>query len=505
MQLSERIKTVDWSSLKTILFVGLIVRLIAAIFSEGYSMHDDHFLVIEAAGSWADGFDYNHWLPWNKAAGAAPEGHSFTYVGLNYLFFTALKSIGIADPKTLMLINRIVHALFSLLVIRFGYLITEKLSNKKTAGYVGWLLALLWAMPFLSVRNLVEVVSIPFLMWAVWLTLQENRKWALFYAGLLIGVAISFRYQIAIYAVGLGIYYLFKLEWRKLILMTAGSLVMFLLTQGVVDYFIWGYPFAEFKGYVVYNMNEGTRYMKNANYFMYFYVLFGFLLFPLGILALIAYFKAARKYLILFIPTFVFLLFHTIFPNRQERFILTIFPLVVILVFLGIEQLRIRKFWNGFWKVSWVGFWILNIPLFCIVTVMPSKKSRVNTMYALYGKAHGNEHILIEATGETNPEMMPYFYSGKWQYKVLERWNTDTINPASFYTVEPQDYIFFFGQKNLEQRIDTFKVIYPKMHLEAQIEPGFVDKFLHGINPRNSNSYVEIWKTEAGKSSNGFK
>ena len=142
MQLSERIKVLDWTSLKTILFVGLIVRLIAAIFSEGYAMHDDHFLVIEAAGSWADGFDYNHWLPWNKPAGAAPEGHSFTYVGLNYLYFSFMKAVGVSDPKLLMLINRIIHALFSLLVIRFGYLITEKLSNKNTASYVGWVLDL---------------------------------------------------------------------------------------------------------------------------------------------------------------------------------------------------------------------------------------------------------------------------------------------------------------------------------------------------------------------------
>ncbi|AEA44218.1 ArnT family glycosyltransferase [Fluviicola taffensis] len=498
MQLSERIKTIDWSSLKTILFVGLIVRLIAAIFSEGYAMHDDHFLVIEAAGSWADGFDYNHWLPWNKPAGSTPEGHSFTYVGLNYLFFSGLKSLGISDPKVLMLINRFVHALFSLLIIRFGYLITEKLSSKKTATYVGWLLALLWAMPFLSVRNLVEVVSIPFLMWAVWLTLKENSKWALFYAGLLIGVAISFRYQIAIYAVGLGIYYVFKLEWRKLILMSAGSILLFVLTQGVVDYFIWGYPFAEFRGYVVYNMNEGTQYMgvNRHNYFMYFYVLFGLLLFPLGIMALVAYFKSAKKYAILFVPTVIFLLFHSWFPNRQERFILTIFPLVVILVFLGIEQLRERPFWNKFWKISWVSFWILNTPLLCVLTVMPSKQSRINTMYSLNGRVKGNERILIEATGETNPEMMPFFYSGKWNYTVTERWSLDTINPASFYTAEPKDYIFFFGQKNLEQRIDTFQVIYPKMHREAQINPSFVDKFLHGINPRNSNSYVEIWKTE---------
>ena len=95
---------------------------------------------------------------------------------------------------------------------------------------------------------------------------------------------------------------------------------------------------------------------------MYFYVLFGFLLFPMGILALIGYFNSAKKYLIIFLPTLLFLLFHTWFPNRQERFILTIFPLVICLSVMGIALLRERKFWNGFWKVSLVAFWILNIP-----------------------------------------------------------------------------------------------------------------------------------------------
>ncbi|MFN6086254.1 MAG: glycosyltransferase family 39 protein [Fluviicola sp.] len=491
-------RSIDYKSLKTILIVAFLVRLISVIFAEGYGMHDDHYLIIEAAGSWVDGYDYNHWLPWTEGNLGVPEGHSFTYVGINYLLISGIKSIGISDPKIIMLIIRLIHAVFSLLIIRYAFKITEKLSTKAIASTVGWILALLWVMPFLSVRNLVEVTSIPFLMASMWFVIRDNKKTTLFYAGLLIGMAISFRYQIAVFAVGMGIYFILKMQWEKLIFFTVGALVCFSLTQGLVDYFIWGRPFAEFRGYVEYNMNEGTQYMKNSNYFMYFYVLFGFLLFPMGILALIGYFNSAKKYLIIFLPTLLFLLFHTWFPNRQERFILTIFPLVICLSVMGIALLRERKFWNGFWKVSLVAFWILNIPLLAVVSTMPSKKSRMDTMYSLYGHVKGNEHILIEATGETNPEMMPFFYSGKWRYGIQERWSTDTTSIDTICKVK-HDLIFFFGQDSLKERIHSFKKFYPNMKLHAQIQPGYVDKLLHSINPRNSNSYVEVWWTNYKK------
>ena len=118
-------------SYKFILFAAIVVRLIAVIFSQGYGMHDDHFLVIEASASWADGFDYNNWLPWSKGNLGAPEGHSFTYVGLNYIYFVFMKWIGVADPKIMMFFNRLILAFASLVVCWFGMKITEKLSNKK--------------------------------------------------------------------------------------------------------------------------------------------------------------------------------------------------------------------------------------------------------------------------------------------------------------------------------------------------------------------------------------
>ena len=53
--------------LKSILILALFFRLIATIFSSGYAMHDDHFLVVETPSNWADDYIYySNWLPWHQ-------------------------------------------------------------------------------------------------------------------------------------------------------------------------------------------------------------------------------------------------------------------------------------------------------------------------------------------------------------------------------------------------------------------------------------------------------
>ena len=133
------------------------------------------------------------------------------------------------------------------------------------------------------------------------------------------------------------------MEWQKFLLFCTGVLVMFTLTQGLVDYFIWGYPFAEFLGYVFYNMTEGTTYLPNNNYLMYFLVLIGCFFIPMGILMMWGFIKSYKKYWMLFLPTLLFILFHTLYPNRQERFILSILPFFIILGVLGYQELMLKK------------------------------------------------------------------------------------------------------------------------------------------------------------------
>jgi hypothetical protein len=478
----------NFKSFNTILFWGLFFRLITAVFSEGYGMHDDHFLTIEASSSWANNYDYNGWLPWSSNSSGKPEGHSFTYVGLNYLFFALLKFIGIIDPKVAMIFNRLIHALFSMCVVYFGIRITEKLSSRRDAITVGWLLSLLWLMPFLSVRNLVELVSAPFLMWGIWLLLNKSSKQYFFLGGVLVGLSISFRYQIAIFAVGIAIYYLFKKNWVSFIYFTLGTIFTFTITQGIVDFFIWGYPFAEFWGYFTYNMNEGTKYLPNSNYFMYFYVLFGVLLFPFGLLVGIGFFKSFKKYSIIFIPTVLFLLFHTIYPNRQERFILSVLPFFIIIGVVGFQSLRSSLFWDKLWKFSYRFFWVLNLPLLVLFVMTSSKISRVDAMYSLYNRAPQNSVILLEGSGNASTSMMPKFYANIWHCNFVEKTTLEEIIPEKY------NYIFFFGEGKLAQRIAFYKKKHGKMILVKKCKPSLIDSVVKKLNPRNVNEYIEVWQ-----------
>ena len=500
------LKNLDLSSYKTIIFAALVVRLIAAIFSQGYGMHDDHFLIVEASGSWVDGFDYNKWLPWTEGNRGGPEGHTFTYVGLNYLLFSLLKGIGISDPKTLMLINRLIHALFSLLVVKYGFKITERLSNRKNAVMVGWFLALLWLWPFLSVRNLAEIAPIPFILWGMWLLVKRDPQFEdsdslretktpllyFFYAGMLLGMATSFRYQIGVFAIGVATYYFFRWKFREFALISAGVVLVFCLTQGVVDYAIWGYPFAELWGYVTYNMDEGTRYIPNNNYAMYFMVLIGTFL-PVGLLLGIGFFRSFRKYLILFLPVIFFILFHTFYPSKQERFIMTVLPMFCMLGVMGYEMLREKKGWNNAWKYLNTVFWILNIPLLLAASVTYSKKSRVEAMYFIYEKQLKPTRVLFELTGETDYSMAPKFYAQHWDMAITLR--DDTTQPPNVAPHLKYDLIFFYDEYNLEERRAQYDTIYPNMTLGKVCEPSYVDRLLRWLNPRNKNEYIEVWET----------
>ena len=271
--------------LAVILFVAAFFRLIAVIFSKGYGMHDDHFLVIEAAQSWVDGADYNNWLPSETNKMVTPSGHSLLYPGLHYLLFKGLQFCGMYDAQLKMYVVRLLHAAWSMIIVYLGFKIAFKLEGIKAAKMAGGLLAILFFMPMMSVRNLVEFVCIPPLLYATWIVIknESNTKYsALILAGLMLSLAFNIRFQTILFIGGFGLALLVQMKWKETLWVVVGFLIGLAFVQATTDMIIWHQPFMELREYVRYNLENSDQY-PNSKWFTYLLLIGGILIPPISI------------------------------------------------------------------------------------------------------------------------------------------------------------------------------------------------------------------------------
>ena len=500
-------------TIRQILGIAIILRIIAVLFAKGYGYHDDHFLIIEASQSWADGYDYNDWLPWNQI-NPKPEGHSFFYVGIQFCLFYLMNFLSFLSTDLKMIIIRLIHAIYSLLIIYFSYKITEKISDIKNAKIVAFILAVLWLMPWLSVRNLVEMVCIPFLLWATWIVYKNqetNKVFPYLLAGFIAGFAFSTRFQTSVYIIGMGIVILFNNKFYKAFLFTIGCILSVILIQGVIDFIIWERPFAELQEYVMYNIANKNAYITNS-WYSYILVLSGLMLLPLGIVYWIGMYKSINKNtLLIFIPFILFLAFHSFYPNKQERFIFTLLPMFVILGQTGlynyynIGNLKNKTLINRLLLV----FFVLNFLLIPFSITYYSKKARVESMAFIQNDKNANI-ILVEYSNSAGNVMLPSFYSKKWltfynfTTKDIDSNDTTMIEKKSAYVFEIKntnfldtitpDYIYFISDANLSERIGLMEKHFGKLNFQDKFYPGFIDRLIHKVNPINKNESILVYK-----------
>lgn len=484
--------------------LALVPRLLAAFFSEGYFAHDDHFLMIEAAQSWVDGFDYNNWLPWNQSGTPTPTGHMMLYPGLHYVLFKLCSLIGLSDPEWKMVLVRLLHALWSLITVRVGYRIALRLSNAETAWRCGLLLALFFFMPFLSVRNLVEMVAIPPLMLSAWWLVRQAGTpppRALLMAGMFAGLAVDLRFQTVFFGAGAGLALLLQRNPRGMVLFGLGMLAPIALVQGGIDLLIWGRPFAELTEYVRYNLANSTTYF-NQPWYNYLLVLAGVFIPPFSLAVLFGFFKRPKPFAV-WLAVLSFLFFHSLFPNKQERFILSIVPLVLVLGYTAWEQYREQSTWwhkrPQLWKGVMAWTWALNLLLLVPLTFSSSKRERVEAMLMLRNRPV--QGVIIEDTVEGDPPMLPLFYLGKWDItqQFLTDPGTDIRAFADQVAPAPRANIaLFLGTEDLASRVGRMEAALGPMQLIGQAKPGLLDRTMHWLNPVNRNVTITIYALYPG-------
>jgi len=495
----------QWDDRPLFLIMGLAIlfRLLAVIFAKGWGMFDDHFIVIESAQSWVDGYDYNYWLPGSQG-NTGPTGHNMFYPGLHFLLFSLLKLSGINDPQAKMFFVRLLHALFSLITVYFGYRITEKLSNKKSARIAGLLLAILWFMPWASVRNLVEVTCIPFLILGFWFIIRSdndtNKFLNYFLSGLFFGLAFNIRPQTVFFPIGIGFVILFSRKWKELGGLIIGSFLPVILIQGGIDFVIWGHPFAELIKYITVCLTERNDYIT-LPWYNYFLVILGVLIPPVSIYLLFGFILKWKKCLIIVVPVILFFIAHSYYPNKQERFIFPMLPFLIIIGTIGWQEfIDHSKFWTSHKKLylgSLVFFWMINSILLIVLTFSYSKKSRVESM--CYLAKYPDIQNLIAIDEEGSPEQIPKFYLRQWSVCWSEQSGDHSpdsllIHAAMRPANEYPGFFLFTGKNDLQAMIAKARKYFPYIVYETKITPGFIDRAVHWLNPVNKNRTIYIYR-----------
>jgi hypothetical protein len=471
--------------LRALLLGAALVRLLAAWFSAGYAMHDDHFLVVEVAQGWADGRDIYQWVTSTWETNTS--GRSLLYPGLVAGLFSTLQAMGCDDPMAKMLILRVIQALYSLLTVYYTYRIVRFHGSAAQALEAGAVVAFLWLMPFASVRTLAEVVSIPPLLAATWILLRyPSGVWRLLGAGLLVGVAFSLRYQTLLYGAGMGLALLGSRRTAEALWYALGTAVWIALVHGWVEWQVWGYPFGKIAYYVQYNAAHQHDYISHP-WYNYLLVLPG-MLFPLGLVFLWGAIRKGWQYPLLMAGFTAFFLFHSALANKQERFIFSVIPMFAALGVLGWHAWTGSVRYARLYRVCKRVFWTLNLPALLVFSTYYPKQSRTQALYNL--RALGGATHLINADGRTDtPAPLPLFYLGGWP-AVADFGKADPVPEA-----DPRaEYALVVLNKQTGEAVGRLRTAYPDMVALDTSASNYVDQLLHRLNPLNRTEEIILYR-----------
>jgi len=328
-------------------------------------------------------------------------------------------------------------------------------------------------------------------------------------AAFIMGLTVGVRFQTGLWVALVGLVILIQSNFKNAFIFGVVSFTAFFLTQ-IDDVLLWGgEPFQHLKGYFAYNTEHRNDYPGSP--FAYLSFIGVFILPPVSLFLVFGFFKKFRKYLIIALPVFGFVLFHVLYPNRQERFILPALPFVVMIGVIGWNEFIVKSsFWQSrktWLRGCWSFFWTLNTIAMLVLCFTYTKKSRVESMLYLY-EQHDCKNYVLEFSHMEGASMMPQFYTGIWtryyswdkhvniedDIKNMAQNEADAQNNL-MQRPEPNYYVFY-DDDNLEARVARIKALKPTLTYKATIEPGWFDVLLNSLNPKNMLEKMYIYKVD---------
>lgn len=231
----------------------------------------------------------------------------------------------------------ILLSLFSLITVWFGFAWAKRVSGIEAAMIAAGGCAVWYELVIFAPRTLTEVLAAHILLPGLYLGAFAEGRWEkrkLFLAGILCGLAMSFRIQL-FPAVALAGLYFCRSRWRTRLPAVLAGILLPLTVFGIVDAITWSYPFQSFFRYFWVNAVAGRSELYGTEPWYWYLIVLLSHLGPILLLALVG----IRRSPFLGWMALAVLAPHSLLPHKEVRYIYPLMPILITLAALGTMEI----------------------------------------------------------------------------------------------------------------------------------------------------------------------
>ncbi len=466
------------------LLLGAFCRAVSAWVSLGFHGRDDYFHVLQPALLWRDhpDFDWQH----SGLPGAGYRSHLLPR--LVWLILCALRRLGIESPTGQLRGIYLTMGLLSLSLIPAMYLAARRYFDAATARRAAFVAALFFPFPYAGTRLLIEALAMPPLVLCLANCDSPRRSKALL-AGASLGLACWWRLQVV--TAGLGLILVLLLQRRRdptskpALGFFALGCGLCLLVQGMFDSLTAGQFFGPTWRNIVINLHPHAGLSRSAPW-GYAGLLLALTLPPATPWLLPPLWRAAQRAWPVTGALGLFVLFHSLVPHKEDRFLLPVLPLY------GLLLAAVPSMWQQTAQSSWLKrSWPVGRALACSVTsvlllVAMTSQSQQNLRDTMALMRDDREAQGIISLG---PEVQQFFLGrsdvrSRQNALPTEDWLLRSMAELAAEGAPPNRFVAYASDRQVTEvwlRLLGFACAAP-----ARVEGWWFDRLLVRLNPRRN-------------------
>ncbi len=333
---------------------------------------------------------------------------------------------------------------------------------------------------FSLTRPMYESVAAPWLalaaVWALRYDLYARRKdliWGVLFAS----TAFVLRQQLGFCALVFMILPLMKKNLRHVLIASAVGLVFFIMA-GIPDYYLRGKFHFSLLNLTVYNYQHGADYgRKPITFYPALIIAMTFLPFFIKKYSPEVMSTGFKKLRSVWLIVFLFVFLHSLFPQKWERFLISIIPLLLFLLFPFLWELQ-KNFKNH--KFRLISLYTLNGLIFFVASFFPPQKNLIEmSRYLNQHPEITKIHRLHDTPGWITEAFILdkkfHFVESTSEDLVRENWN-DCQNAV------------VLARHDLVANEELTK----KLQLKAQFNVNLIEQLAYKLNPKNNARRVQL-------------